>query len=514
MPRSVPPPRDLAESYLQRALVLDDAACIVWARICLAYGLAQEQQPSSAAGELTLALALAEREGDTETLAVCRWRLGVLWARIGDLGTTRYHLDEGLRVAREGDHRLMEGILLTNLAFTWGSEGQTELYRSLSEEALVHFEALGDRERAHHVRCNLASAIVRQGQLEEAEALYDRVAAELDLGQAPMLEGIILGGRSEAAFQRGDIATGRALSEASEATFEAGGLSYDALRQRVLRSAQLTKRGCAAEALRLAIEAMTRAQALGYRAVATDALHKQADAHAALGSYEDAYTTLLRVVEERTEADRVEVRQKYALLRDAQTAVAVARDRIRTEELARMNVRLREAIIDRDRLNQELERHASTDPLTGALNRRGWLRYIDGLAKADTDPHPWTLLLVDIDDFKSVNDRHGHSAGDAVLQDLATLLLSTLASQRGAVVRIGGDEFAVLLYDPDHRLAPSFATAWASPRTIPHPSTASPVPYTISVGTTDISAWTSLREALDRADATMYLSKRSKPHPS
>jgi diguanylate cyclase (GGDEF)-like protein len=82
---------------------------------------------------------------------------------------------------------------------------------------------------------------------------------------------------------------------------------------------------------------------------------------------------------------------------------------------------------------------AITDPLTGLYNRRG----LDLLFQEHRDK-PMALLAVDIDDFKSVNDAHGHSAGDAMLKEVAdTLRQSVRASD--IIARIGGDEFLILL---------------------------------------------------------------------
>jgi diguanylate cyclase (GGDEF)-like protein len=82
---------------------------------------------------------------------------------------------------------------------------------------------------------------------------------------------------------------------------------------------------------------------------------------------------------------------------------------------------------------------ARHDPLTGLLNRSG---LIEALDQAVADPEGASLLLIDLDHFKQVNDRHGHAAGDAVLTEVARRLLATLRP-RDLVFRLGGDEFAV-----------------------------------------------------------------------
>ncbi|MGC3972023.1 MAG: GGDEF domain-containing protein [Pirellulales bacterium] len=94
---------------------------------------------------------------------------------------------------------------------------------------------------------------------------------------------------------------------------------------------------------------------------------------------------------------------------------------------------------------QRRARLAETDPLTQLANRRAWDDASAALlSDVATAERPLVLALIDLDDFKAVNDRHGHGTGDAVLKAFADGLRS--AVRRGDVAaRIGGDEFALLL---------------------------------------------------------------------
>ena len=100
----------------------------------------------------------------------------------------------------------------------------------------------------------------------------------------------------------------------------------------------------------------------------------------------------------------------------------------------------------RKRREAELEYAASTDPLTGLLNRNAFRRRIEDRLRGD-DP-PGTLALVDLDYFKMVNDVHGHATGDTALLVLAELLRANLRAD-DAVGRIGGEEFAILFAGRD-----------------------------------------------------------------
>lgn len=97
----------------------------------------------------------------------------------------------------------------------------------------------------------------------------------------------------------------------------------------------------------------------------------------------------------------------------------------------------------------ELERLAHTDGLTGLLNRRGFTeRSVRALQRAARAKKPMTLLLIDLDHFKSINDRWGHEAGDRVLVALGDVIPASCRHD-DLPVRLGGEEFAFLLFDTD-----------------------------------------------------------------
>jgi diguanylate cyclase (GGDEF)-like protein/putative nucleotidyltransferase with HDIG domain len=144
-----------------------------------------------------------------------------------------------------------------------------------------------------------------------------------------------------------------------------------------------------------------------------------------------------------------------------------------------------------------LEHEARTDDLTGLANRRHWTTTArDVLATS-----PATVLLVDVDHFKSVNDRHGHPTGDYVLIEIGRIL-----GGHGLAGRLGGDEFALLTHTPD----PSGAAAGAILAEVAEALGNSDLAVSVSVGTA--TTWTpggDLTEELKRADAALYEAKRA-----
>jgi diguanylate cyclase (GGDEF)-like protein/PAS domain S-box-containing protein len=101
--------------------------------------------------------------------------------------------------------------------------------------------------------------------------------------------------------------------------------------------------------------------------------------------------------------------------------------------------------LERKRLHEELLRHACHDELTGLPNRYLFFDRIHlALARAQRTGSRFGILYVDVDDFKEVNDRHGHAAGDILLREVAARLLGC-ARQSDTVARLGGDEFVMIL---------------------------------------------------------------------
>ncbi|MFD8319124.1 GGDEF domain-containing protein [Kitasatospora purpeofusca] len=142
--------------------------------------------------------------------------------------------------------------------------------------------------------------------------------------------------------------------------------------------------------------------------------------------------------------------------------------------------------------------HARRDPLTGLLTRDGFTARAERLIRSH--PEHVTVLLVDLDDFKAVNDTHGHAAGDAVLAATADRLTRWCGSH-GLAARLGGDEFAAVVLDSAHRLDDLRAALHE-----PVPYAGALLPVGASIGASHPAALL-LTEALSAADRDMYTRK-------
>ena len=168
------------------------------------------------------------------------------------------------------------------------------------------------------------------------------------------------------------------------------------------------------------------------------------------------------------------------------------------------------------RLQTILERRSTLDPLTQVLNRRGFTEvYAKEHALMRREQTVMTMLSIDLDYFKAINDCYGHSTGDRVLMDVAVVIAKALRAS-DHVARFGGEEFIVLLpatgLERAHHVAERIQTVLRAPRseTESEQSAAAAAlpPYTVSIG---IACQVSPDEELDhillRADRALYCAK-------
>jgi diguanylate cyclase (GGDEF)-like protein len=161
------------------------------------------------------------------------------------------------------------------------------------------------------------------------------------------------------------------------------------------------------------------------------------------------------------------------------------------------------------RLRQELaaERHAAAhDPLTGLPNRRAFYQLGPALV-ADPKRQPLVAVLLDLDDFKQINDRLGHAAGDEVLITVARRFAAYAGNN--LVARLGGDEFAGLLTVAhlDETWLSCAARDLADVLAAPMLVAGCPITLTASVGVVPVHQGAELSEVLRHADAAMYRAK-------
>lgn len=144
-----------------------------------------------------------------------------------------------------------------------------------------------------------------------------------------------------------------------------------------------------------------------------------------------------------------------------------------------------------------LKHSASTDPLTGLLNRRAWDAQVSMVISDMARGTPMTIAVIDLDNFKSYNDRFGHPAGDALLQNFATAAAASVRAG-DVLARWGGEEFIVALPDtaPEH-----------AEKILGRIRNCVPFGQTCSIGHTTHLSGDALEDTVIRADKAVYLAK-------
>jgi diguanylate cyclase (GGDEF)-like protein len=187
--------------------------------------------------------------------------------------------------------------------------------------------------------------------------------------------------------------------------------------------------------------------------------------------------------------------------------LAVAQTTLLLAEIERLKAEIARA----ERIIAELEARADIDPLLDIRNRRGFERELKrSISYIDRYGAEAAVLFIDLDDFKSINDRHGHGAGDEVLKAMAAALVGNVRAS-DVVARLGGDEFAVLLWN----LGEARATAKARELekiigaiSLTHGATQ--IPISASAGIAPLRPNLDPAQVLDAADRSMYARKKER----
>ncbi len=212
---------------------------------------------------------------------------------------------------------------------------------------------------------------------------------------------------------------------------------------------------------------------------------------------------------------------KWLLARQARARMETLQQLVefKTEELMHVNTILQETIVELEqsngkilRQNEELQRLATRDPLTGCLNRRAFFSQVEAAVQAARDrAEPCGCLMLDIDHFKRFNDHYGHAIGDQVL---AVVAAHTTAALRPSDIlgRYGGEEFCAFLPGADMQVCEQvaerlrLAIALQSGMAI---RSISNLHVTVSIGASSSElGGTELQHLMNQADKALYAAKR------
>ncbi len=165
-------------------------------------------------------------------------------------------------------------------------------------------------------------------------------------------------------------------------------------------------------------------------------------------------------------------------------------------------------------LRQELDkarREAMIDPLTQLYNRGAFDEHVGSLAALrPLSGTPSTLMMIDIDRFKAINDRHGHPAGDEVLKALADCMVRTLPRRTDFIARYGGEEFVVVLQQDGARVGHVLGEKLlGAVRALAIQAGGTEIKLTVSIGLAEIEEGESAADWVKRADQALYDAKHA-----
>ena len=199
------------------------------------------------------------------------------------------------------------------------------------------------------------------------------------------------------------------------------------------------------------------------------------------------------------------------LRREARDTAAMMESAL-AEQSQKQTERLAAFATSVQRLGEQLEgarREAALDPLTRVPNRASLDEYLGRSAELNTLlRRPASLLMIDVDRFKAVNDGFGHPAGDAVVREVANCLVRTFPRRTDLVARYGGDEFAVILREVSLKEAGALAQRFVDAvRALRVPHAKEPIRVSVSVGLAECVPGEGPAAWVERADAALYRAK-------
>lgn len=393
------------------------------------------------------------REAGSDRVAAVLNNVGHMFLTLDDVGRALHYFYRALEAARAGERQIqVEATALGNVGralhvLARYDEAEDTLRRTVALFAEAGMEGL----RAHAI-AKLAQTVMARGDAAEAERLFRESLALVDAQALPPWVHELHGQFAALLVDQERYEEASPYLEQAIAALEASEEASDLPRMRMMRGAVLEHRG---------------------------------DTSGALAETRRAFEDQVRVAQRRTRHQLYQAMGRVELTRLEQE----------TE-----HYRLRA---------EEMEALAARDPLTGLFNRRTFVRNLEAeIARARRHDHPLSLALIDLDFFKSVNDRYGHPVGDRVLVGAATLF-GDLLRLSDSLARYGGEEFAIILPETASAEATIVANKLAQRlRTHRWQATGYDGTVTMSAGVTELHAGDTLADLIERADRLLYAAKR------
>ncbi len=440
------------------------------------------QQPVEAMEYLLKSLKIAEKTNLPEDLAYPLSNLGELFQELGQPDRALEYYQRGLAVAQQSTDRAIESTLLKNVGQMQAQLGNFEQAKQHLEESLKLCEQTGN--------------------------LHDMGMTLLAMGQVYTL------------FDQYKPA-GKALTKALKIMEQ---LQDPNICIKILYALanNLYKQGCPDQALPQLEKALKLAQETDGAPMVSQIYRLMAHTHERLGDYEQAFRHYRAYHHASLQDMNAQENEKRIQALTAKTEIEKAQqetesERSKSAQLAEALHAARQSDEQKEKLLKQLETQAAMlqqlareDGLTGVANRR-WLdlQLLREYERARRFNHPLSIAMLDIDNFKSINDRFTHITGDKVLRAIADRLKNRIRSV-DIIGRYGGEEFMLIMLETTEAQASRVCeniraeietSSWKKY----HPELET---ITISIGVAGLESASNLEELVTKADQQLYLSKQ------
>lgn len=504
---------EAVEQFEQAIAAIDDGgtpAQVAFLHRGLGVALVELESYEPALEHYLHALGLSDAAGERIESAKTAGNIGILYTSLGDFEKAREYYQRSLAGFEAADFKPGIAGAQVNLGAVAAKFGEQALkagdaeaaeaeHRALkehNERAEALFAELGNQRGVAYAASNIGLALDRLGQPQQALLEHQRsLALRREVGD---VFGTINSLRSMATTLR---TLGRhreaeaALNEAATLVPPEGlNLHKEIAEERVLLAE-------AREDYRTALAAEREVSAISMKIAGQD----QADKIAALQDRFDADQAARQIDLLRSEAQVGELElQRQQLVTRLSVLIALLAVGLLLMLLSRVRVGARAA--------RELAIAARTDHLTGLWNRRHMIELMEAeVARVQRGGRPFCVLMADLDDFKQINDAHGHEIGDAVLSEVARRLREAVRRQ-DTIARWGGEEFLLLLPDTGEAGALALANALReriAREPIAFDRQADPVTVSLTIGFSACGPGDALDDCIRAADEALYRGKRS-----
>lgn len=524
-----------ADAALALARDLNDSASQARALLCRAEYVMLTSGTQRGLADVDQALDMLDNGHEPQLLAEALETRGDILSLLGEQAKAMLDFQRARAAYRQADIPGEVESLVLSIAVAYRRMGDTEQARRYFTQALQRMQARADWE-------GVATNLIQLGFLQEEAGAPERAVRPfqqaLDIAIAhrlPDTANSALLGLAEAEINLGQGEAGLRTLERARAGFAArqDGSSEDSLQ--LLTGQALARQGRHAEALANYRQALPlikrngndRYLAMLYKAQATS-LEAMGHAAAALSDYKQ-YTELqlrlqgkMRLEQGRLLEYEYEIRRGEFENRRLRNEAATKQEQVQALERVRhwqwLTILLGALLLAlltslawrHGRTSRRLSRESLIDPLTGISNRAAIeaeaIRAIGGATRPGASV---SLLILDLDHFKAINDRHGHAAGDRVLRAAADAWHTVLRG-RDPLGRIGGEEFVVVCADTSLDQAMAVAERLREATTALHFDDIDPaLRVTVSIGVAQSQQSDDTHEdVLARADAALYRAKQ------